>query len=223
MQIEWDVKKDGALATDTTIKPNRWVQLQYRHLKPTLKASYDKSVTIHSRKSWGARAHRPHSKKSSYEQYKGPLESIYHSIAVHHAGNKGYRTMKEVQDLHMDKKDRADVGYHYGVDLKGKIHQGRPINIKGSHIKKGNTGVIGIVLLADLDEGVFDVDDSITSSMESSLLTLIHYLLGKYPKLQFLGGHKEYNSDRSCPGNLVMDRINSWRSSTGLRKPKPVT
>ncbi len=122
----------------------------------------------------------------------------------------------------MDDMDRADVAYHYGISLTGGIFQGRDINVKGAHIAGGNTGKIGIVLMADLDEGYFDDDDEITRNIESALLRLIHNLIVRYPNITYLGGHKEYNTSRSCPGNLAMARMSRWRSSTSLRRPPPV-
>ena len=223
MQIQWNVETDERLTVESEIPVGRWVRLEYQHLKPELQTVFDSTMTIQSRDSWGARPHREHSDRYDYFEYTDSLEEIYDSIAVHHAGNSGYRTMSEIQDHHMDDKDKADVGYHYGINLQGSVFEGRPINIRGAHVDQGNTGVIGIVLLADLDTQWWDDDDELTPEMEASLLRLIHSLLGRYPNIQFLGGHREFNTDRTCPGDIGMRNMSSWRSSTGLQAPTAVS
>lgn len=182
------------------------------------------------REEWGARAPITDDPERSYEEYGTDLSRVLDSIVVHHAGNKGYKTIREVQNEHIDDQNRADIGYHYGIDLEGKIYQGRPIDVKGSHVAGANTGKIGIVLLADLDtqnEGLGPLeqlleteDDTLTSAMEASLLSLVNYLKAAYPGIKHLGGHKEYDTRRYCPGDLVMNEIDGWRTQTGLESPR---
>lgn len=79
----------------------------------------------------------------------------YHRIAIHHAGNSyscaanSTDEMRRLQDTQMDDQF-DDVGYHYAVDCQGTIYEGRDIRHKGEHIAEGNTGTLGIVMLADL-------------------------------------------------------------------------
>ncbi|HHG85746.1 MAG TPA: N-acetylmuramoyl-L-alanine amidase, partial [Bacteroidetes bacterium] len=198
--------------------------------KPKTAAAYQTSINedldVVTREEWGAREHIPHNPGvHNYEEYQGDLSDALHSIAIHHSGNSNKHEMSEVQDHHMDSPDYdlADVGYHYGINLKGEIVEGRPIGVKGSHISKGNTGVIGIVFLADLNEQWWDFDDAMSKKMEATLLSLIRTLQGNFKKIQFLGGHQEYNEGRSCPGNIPMAKMEGWRSAVGLKKPKLVT
>lgn len=220
----WDDTARGEPYTVNTELPiGLFVRIEYSRLRSSWRSQYDLSTIIISRSTWGARAPIVNDPSRSYEPYSGNLESIYDSIAIHHAGNEGYRTIAEIQNLHMDDQNRADVGYHYGVSRWGTISEGRDIGVKGAHIAGGNTGKIGIVLLADLNEQFWDVDDEVTADMERALLQLIHYLRGRFPRIRYLGGHREYNTSRSCPGNLAMARMNSWRSQTGLGRPTPVS
>lgn len=220
----WNDQERGAPFTVDTVLPTNgfFVVIEYSSLLPEFQREYDSNPLVITRDIWGARPPITNDPNREYEPYTGKLEDIYDSIAIHHAGNEGYRTMNEIQDLHMDDMDRADVGYHYGISLRGNVYEGRPIGVRGAHIEGGNTGKIGIVLMADLDTGYLDDDDELTPAMEASLLRLIHSLLGRYPNIQYLGGHKEYNSARTCPGDLGMARMDAWRSSTRLSKPTPV-
>ncbi len=223
MSVVWDAKTEGPLGVDTEMPVGKWARIQYQHLRPNLQTIYDLTVPITSRSKWGARPPILGDPNRSYDPYTGKLEDILTGIAVHHSGNSNKHTMKEVQDHHLDEKEAADINYHYGIDLQGQTYEGRPINVKGAHLKGVNTGNIGIVLLADLDTGYTDNDDDLTPAMEAALLRLIHYLMGKYPKIEKLGGHLEFASgqgdDRSCPGDLTMAKIGGWRSSTNLKKP----
>ncbi|MCL4298025.1 MAG: peptidoglycan recognition protein family protein [Anaerolineae bacterium] len=224
----WDEKARGEPWKVTTKIPvGMWIRFEYRYLKPELQKVYDASLDITSRAEWGAKPPILGDPKKSYEPYTGPLENILDSIVVHHAGNEGYKTMNEVQDLHMGEKERADIGYHFGISLSGEVFEGRPIDVKGAHVEGANTGRIGIVLLADLDpenRGMrfyqFDrSEDPLSAKMEAALLRLIHFLVGKYPKIKYLGGHQEFDKTRFCPGKKAMDKISSWRSGTGLLPP----
>ena len=120
----------------------------------------------------------------NYEKINTPLKDYYNTIVIHHSGNsEDFPTVQFVQNEHMDGTLKAaDIGYHFAIDKYGKIYEGRPINIAGSHVKSANTGKIGIVLLADLDtedKGVFlDFSDGyVTKEMRESLYRLSIYLI----------------------------------------------
>jgi hypothetical protein len=221
--LEYKPSVDDVIPMGTTIR------IEYRFLKPELQKVYDGSVPIASRADWGAM--EPDRTKPDYTPYNKPLEDVYHSIAIHMSGNSNKHTMKDVEKEHRDPAGEyklGDVGYHYGVDLQGKVFQGRPLDVKGSHVDKGNTGVIGIVFLADLEPGHpdwlkvdFD-DDTLQEKMEASMLSLVHFLVGKYPGITHLGGHNEFNSNRTCPGDMAIKKLSSWRSATGLALPKKI-
>jgi N-acetylmuramoyl-L-alanine amidase/Bacterial SH3 domain len=214
---------------DMELRKGTMLRIEYRFLKPELKKVYDATVNVTSRKDWGAR--EPNKKDTvDYHPYDLPLEDVYHSVAIHHSGHSNMHTMKEVEGEHRDDNGWADIGYHYAINLKGQVLEGRPIEVRGNHIDAGNTGVIGIVFLADLNEDRPDSfpwidgngNDALGKEMEASMVQLVHFLRGKYPNINFLGGHKEFNSKRSCPGNIPMAKMDGWRMSTSLQKPKAV-
>ena len=199
-----------------------------------------KQIIIKSRKSWGARIQQTGS-NYSYEKIPTTPEKYYDTIVIHHSGNaKHFPTIKEIQDEHMNDMDKADIGYHFAVDNKGDIYEGRPIEIKGAHVDKANTGKIGIVLLGDLstdnagiDKGLLgkiklnvekrDGDDYITDKMEKSLLRLCIHLDMLY-KIDVVAGHMEIASssntdERYCPGNLTMAKMDAWRVILEKKKP----
>lgn len=78
----------------------------------------------------------------------------YTKIAIHHAGNSfscsadGATEMRKVEGT--DLARFGQVSYHYAIDCKGVVYEALDIRYKGSHIELGNSGAIGIVLLANL-------------------------------------------------------------------------
>ena len=173
--------------------------------------NYGSTPNIRSRESWGARSPITGPDRS-YDKISGSLSEYYNTIVVHHSGNgSSYPTMNDVQNKHMDgSSKKADIGYHFGIDKDGKIYEGRPIDIKGAHVSKANTGKIGIVLLGDFDtkdsglnilEQLLEMsDDKLTSKMQNSLSHLIGFLMKKYD-IKKVGTHKEVNCERNCAGD----------------------
>ena len=155
------------------------------------------------------------------------LQEKYFGIAIHHSGNAGIRTMSEVQEEHVDGKNKfADVGYHFGIDLSGKIYEGRYLGVKGSHLTQYNTGVIGIVFLADFDHDYFwdyNGDDNMSDASLTSALLLIKGLKEQFPNIDTLGGHNEWKNnvgERRCPGDYGLEYVKALRKSAGLKSPK---
>jgi hypothetical protein len=78
----------------------------------------------------------------------------YNAIAIHHAGNSYSCQADGVEQLR--KAEATDLGlygqisYHYAIDCQGTIYEALDIRYKGAHVQGGNSGVIGIVFLADL-------------------------------------------------------------------------
>ena len=143
----------------------------------------------------------------------------YKSIAMHHSGNSfscsadNYEQLKKIE-----RKDDKQLTYHYAISCDGIVYELLDIRFKGSHIDNGNTGVIGIVMLADLshpneaEEQEYSkkgtiarlreyaprlVDrwdtqyDTVSKQQEKALSTLIS-ALKKYFAVNILGGHREF-------------------------------
>ncbi|UOU98476.1 peptidoglycan recognition protein family protein [Chryseobacterium daecheongense] len=216
----------------------------YRFNPQSYKAGqYSKKLdnSYHTRENWGAkppildnRSFEPYTLVTKYvdkntkdQQALPTLEDTYFGIAIHHSGNSGIKTMTEVQDEHINGKNKfADVGYHFGIDLSGKVYEGRYIGVKGSHLTKYNTGVIGIVFLADFDHDYFwdyNGDDNMSPASLTSAILLINGLKEQFPKITTLGGHNEWKNnvgERRCPGDYGMEYVKALRKQLGLKSPK---
>jgi len=81
------------------------------------------------------------------------------------------------------------IGYHYVIEVKGKLVKGRPDYWKGSHAKGHNSNSIGICLIGT---------DEYNLDQWSILDNLLRKLLVNHPNAKIIG-HNEI-SNKTCPG-----------------------
>lgn len=167
---------------------------------------------IIERSKWGAKNPKVNSLVSDWD---------YTAVVLHHSGNSGEKNPKEIELIHMVRNSWDDVGYHYLIHPDGTIYEGRKIYHKGSHVSGANTGKIGILLMGDYNEQWWDFDDTLSKSHISATNALVKTLISAFPTIRKLGGHKEFlpGKNYTCPGNLIMDKLDKMRLKHGLSKP----
>lgn len=118
------------------------------------------SVKAGAASRWPAAKHKGFTVKTRPEWHATTPSSAvasdwnYHGIALHHAGNSFSCDADSAAQLH--KAESIDFGkfgrlsYHYAIACDGTVYEALDIRQKGAHIASGNTGVVGIVMLADL-------------------------------------------------------------------------
>lgn len=123
------------------------------------------------------------------------------SIIVHCTASPDYKDIgyKEIKDWHVNGNGWTDIGYHYVIRRNGEIEKGRSDRLPGAHARGANRNSIGVVWVGT---------NSIDSSQFRSLISLIHYLMGKYNvKFENVLGHSEaVTTSKTCP-NLNMDLV----------------
>jgi hypothetical protein len=221
VRLMFDSPEMGPAGLFTPLPRNTWLRIDFDAMKLSWKKEVYSLLKINNRASWGAEGNRAHSARYDYQAYDNPKAEL-HSITLHHKGNGDLNSPKDVQNRHMHKDDKADIGYHYIIDLQGKIHEGRNVNVRGSHVGGANTGAIGILWLADFVPGPWpDGNDEMTDAMMSSTRKLIGHLLGRFPNVTYLGGHQEF-SDSECPGPIGMKAVRELRGQFNMNKPTKV-
>lgn len=105
-----------------------------------------------------------------------------------------------VADITKWHKERgwATIGYHYVVDLKGNILDGRDVDLIGAHCSGHNTRSIGVVYVGGKDKGNGGHKDTRTELQKNALLTLLMNLKKLYPDAQIYG-HHDFDPDKPCP------------------------
>tara|TARA_R110002167_G_C12706374_1_gene654688 strand:- start:8103 stop:8489 length:387 start_codon:yes stop_codon:yes gene_type:complete len=108
------------------------------------------------------------------------------------------------EDIHRWHKERGwdGIGYHYVIERKGKLVNGRPEYWQGAHASGHNKNSLGVCLIGT---------DKFTIEQWSILENLVRKLLIKYPQSKIIG-HNEV-SDKTCPGFDVQ----KWLVKIGLK------
>jgi hypothetical protein len=175
-----------------------------------------KGYTLVERSSWHAAPPRIALQDSHWD---------YRDIVIHHAGRSyscGAPSVEQLQRAQRDDMDRSppfdDLGYHYAISCQGEIFEGRDIRYIGEHVSGGNTGKVGVVLLANLvaageayeqeykdlpftkrlralpqilTDGLVVIHDKPTQVQVRALSTLCA-TLKEFFNISRLGGHREY-------------------------------
>lgn len=145
----------------------------------------------------------------------GPMGRIWR-ITVHHEGtpdgnySNDYASvvndLRKIRRAHISRMRAGDIGYHYIIDRRGYVWEGRNIKYQGAHAGgSNNKGNIGVMAL-----GNFDVQ----RPTEKQLAALSQFI----PRLMRTHGvssrkiytHRELKVTR-CPGTYLQNYMNSFR------------
>ena len=119
-------------------------------------------------------------------------------------------TVERVHKWHIEHNGWAGIGYHYLIRKTGMIEQGRLPDMVGAHVFGHNNNSIGICLAGSFHTGVAKP----TKEQIQSLKELTLWLCRKYdikPSRQTILGHRDLNSDTTCPGDNLYCRLNEIR------------
>lgn len=165
-----------------------------------------------------------------YNTERTSLSTTLNTIVVHHTDNNFSVHTNEVRQIG-SRERYAALAYHFYIDPKGVIYEGRPLEVMGSHagsIKGSGVlgdpdwGKIGIVLQGDYHY----VDDRFTHDEVPQVQVdaaerLIRELMKIYA-IQAMELHREVRRDgqpKECPGDQLVPVFEKMRARLGLRKP----
>ena len=123
-------------------------------------------------------------------------------IIVHCADTPEGRDVRaaEIRRWHTAKPPKGngwkDVGYHYVIDLDGTVEPGRPVEEVGAHCSYHNSDSIGVCYVGGCDAQM-KPKDTRTEAQKAALVTLLKYLVEKYPGAKIFG-HRDF-ANKSCP------------------------
>lgn len=189
---------------------------QTRALRAQPVAKVVSGIPIKARSAWGARAAIPAMLTAQRTGYR--------RLTVHHsappaplptnAGEGAYADeIRRIQRYHMEQASPrcGDIGYHFLIDPKGTVYEGRSLSWQGAHAGgTNNVDNIGICVLGDFQ----------TSLPTPAALKALENLLEELRKqngiprdAQHVFGHQELK-DTACPGNALMGWIKRYRTSS---------
>lgn len=119
-------------------------------------------------------------------------------IIVHCSATKEGENFKaaDIDRWHREKGWNG-IGYHYVVDLDGKIELGRPLDQVGAHCTNHNSRTIGICYIGGLDQSG-KAKDTRNEAQRKSLEKLVKALKVCFPTIVKVSGHRDYAA-RDCP------------------------
>lgn len=88
------------------------------------------------------------------------------------------------------------IGYHYVVDLDGRVHDGRHVDSAGAHCLGHNVRSIGVVYVGGTDAAGQPADTR-TPAQRGALLNLLRELRRLYPRAR-IHGHCDF-ARKACP------------------------
>lgn len=97
----------------------------------------------------------------------------------------------------------SDIGYHYLIDWKGRVWQGRKVEKQGANVSGMNPGTIGVALMGDFER------QRPTAAQLAALEKTLAYLVFTYKiSPMAIHGHHEYMATQ-CPGRYL-ERKNEY-------------
>lgn len=136
-------------------------------------------------------------------------------ITVHHDGMDAFTSdsirgaQARLERIRLGHRDRGwgDIGYHFAVDRAGNVHECRPLQWQGAHVKDHNEGNIGILSL-----GNFDIQQPTTRQI-AGVLNHVRLVRARFRiPAQNVRTHQEWAAT-ACPGRNMQRPMVAARSS----------
>lgn len=175
-----------------------------------------------SRDAWGARPVNGTAENETgryspdnpegWREYDTDLREAYQTLVVHHSSlyeTDDLNTVRAIQNLHMDDRGWADIGYHFLIGQNGSVYEGRRLAVRGTHTEGYNTGSLGLCLLGNLQV------DSPTKPQLDAAQSMINWLAVRL-RLTHLAGHRDFNDITVCPGDNLYELLGTLAVRAGL-------
>jgi hypothetical protein len=147
--------------------------------------------------------------RNGWRVYAEPLNQILRTLVVHHSAVLLSDGPREIQGMHF-RRGFADIGYHFLVSADGQMFEGRPLNVRGAHTARHNTGAVGVCLL-----GNFEVIQPTPAQLQSlhDLGRALRDVIG----ITHLAGHRDFPAQATlCPGKNLYPLLPDLAASQSL-------
>lgn len=109
-------------------------------------------------------------------------------------------TKEDLHRLHVKVNGWSDIGYHFYIDQQGCVHDCRPLNRRGAHVKDHNTNNIGVCL-----EGGINAKGKATYNFSVVQMDAAKYLVQELSEkynipVDEIKGHRDWFPDLNCDG-----------------------
>ncbi len=132
-------------------------------------------------------------------------------ITIHHEGieddgsKTGAQKMRNLQHFSLNDKPWGDIPYHYVIDLKGNVYEGRDVKYAGdTNTSYDPTGHLLICV-----DGNYEVQELLPETY-NALVKLTAEMAEKYSiSLDDIKTHRDYTSETVCPGKNLYAKFTS--------------
>ncbi|XP_060072999.1 peptidoglycan-recognition protein SC2-like [Ylistrum balloti] len=158
---------------------------------------------IVSRTKWGARDPK------ETETMQTPVKIVF----IHHTAGKpcttpeeDIKTVKGIQNFHMDERKWADIGYNFLVNNSGQVFEARGWDRVGAHTKGWNAASVAFSVIGNFNESNPD------QRAIKAVLGMIQLGVdkGKISNDYKLYGHRDVGAT-DCPGKNLYEIIKKWK------------
>jgi hypothetical protein len=170
---------------------------------PDMLTAAEKSTMprIRSRESWQAK--QP---TGPYEPHVLTRITIHHQALVFHVRDDAKRRLRIMQQYHQHPtKGFVDIAYHFIIDRRGNIYEGRPVAYAGeASVGYDPTGHLLICLLGDFRK------QYPTRWQRNALVALLSWAIREFNlSKKTIRGHRDYYENTTCPGKNLYHLITS--------------
>jgi CubicO group peptidase (beta-lactamase class C family) len=134
--------------------------------------------------------------------------TLHHEGVPHRADRDPVEYLSSLQKWSRQARNWIDIPYHYVIDLKGGIYEGRSIEFAGdTNTDYDPAGHALISVVGNLDE----VEPN--AAQLDALARLTSWLAAKYRVApEDIRGHRDYASNTTCPGNNLYRHLERFRA-----------
>lgn len=105
-------------------------------------------------------------------------------------------TVADIRQMHKA-QGWVDIGYHYLIYRDGSIHEGRNVDLAGSHCQGHNAQSIGVCYVGGVARDGKTPKDTRTQAQKDALVHLLMQLVCLYPDAT-IRGHRDFAA-KACP------------------------
>ena len=105
--------------------------------------------------------------------------------------------VETIRKWHVEGRGWSDIGYHFYIDINGKIQKGRDIAKIGAHCSGHNRNSIGICYCGGVEADGKTPKDTRYDCQKEALLAVLRTLKAMYPHAM-IHSHNDF-ANKACP------------------------
>ena len=135
-------------------------------------------------------------------------------ITIHHEGWKPvtfsdapttFDRIEQIRQIHTRDRGWSDIGYHYIIDLAGRVIEGRSDAYQGAHVSQNNPHNLGVMVLGNFERQEPTAEQLASLSRFTKALAASHRVGATAVRT-----HREFKPTQ-CPGRYLQAAVEQLR------------